>query len=140
MKPLLLLTFALALGCAGGDKPTDDDDFEVTDDTAGEDTEDTEDTEDPGPTTGPGVLGDETGLEAMCRRYVECGGSYYADAEACIQASYDYWGECTSAKDALNALGECVANVECGEYNPDSYTPSSVGCGDEWSDLGAADC
>ncbi|MES2642688.1 MAG: hypothetical protein V4850_24610 [Myxococcota bacterium] len=150
MKLLILLSFSLALGCALGGKETDKDGEEIPtdrdetgedDDEDDEDTDEDEDTDDEEePTTGPGVLGDETGLEAMCRRYVECGGNYYSDEEACMEASYDYWGECRAAEDALNALGECVAYVECGEYNPDSYTPSSIGCGDEWEDLGDADC
>ncbi|MDP2310490.1 MAG: hypothetical protein Q8P18_31015 [Pseudomonadota bacterium] len=153
MKLLLLLSFSLALGCALGGKAADKsgdvdpEDTEDVDDTEDEDedTEDEEDTDDEEdteeePTTGPGVLGDETGLEAMCRRFFECGGGYYENEEECMQASYDYWGECRAAEDALNALGECVANVDCDDYNPDSYNPSSVGCDDEWEDLGASDC
>jgi hypothetical protein len=131
----VILLLALTLGCSPDPASAEDTDVADTNEPA-----DTDDTEEPGPTTGPGVLGDETGLEAMCRRFFECGGTWYDDEEDCIQSSYDYWGECTAAKDALDALGACVAEVECSEYDPDSYHPDSVGCDEEWDDLNAADC
>lgn len=139
----LTLTLSLSLGCALGAKDEADDGAvdDIEDEEGDEDEEDTdEEDEEEEPTTGPGVLGDETGLEAMCRRFFECGGGYYSDEEDCIEASYNYWGDCRAAENALNALGECVAEVDCDDYNPDSYHPSSVGCGDEWEDLGNADC
>ena len=144
MKLFLLLTLSLSLGCALGDKADDGDVTDVEDvsdeETGEEDDEDEEDEEEEEATTGPGVLGDETGLEAMCRRFFECGGALYENEEECIQASYDYWGECSAVVDALDALGACVADVECSEYNPDSYHPGAIGCGDEFEELGASDC
>lgn len=88
-----------------------------------------------GPTSGPGVLPGETGLDAFCRRYVECGGTYYADEQACIDASLDYWGECAARRDALDAFGACMSEIECTDYDPDAYNPASTPCSEQWSDL-----
>ena len=88
-----------------------------------------------GPTSGPGVLPGETGLDAFCRRYFECGGTYYADEQACIDASLDYWGECAARRDALDAFGACMSEIECTDYDPDAYNPASTPCAQEWSDL-----
>lgn len=93
----------------------------------------------PAPTDGPGVLPGETGLDAFCRRYVECGGTYYADAQACIDESLGYWGECPSRRAALDAFGACMSEIECTDWNPDAYNPGSTPCAQEWSDLGASD-
>ncbi len=90
------------------------------------------------PTSGPGVLPGETGVEAMCRRVFECGGSYYADEDACIDAGVDYWGECAEVTAALDAFGACMSEVPCDEYDPDAYNPASTPCSEEWSDLGEA--
>lgn len=92
-----------------------------------------------GPTSGPGVLPGEGGLEAFCRRYVECGGTYYADEQACIDASYDYWGDCESRAAALDAFGACMAEIECSDWSPDSYNPASTPCAEEWQGVGASD-
>jgi hypothetical protein len=92
-----------------------------------------------GPTSGPGVLPGETGLEAFCRRYFECGGSYYADQQACIDESYGYWGDCPSRAAALDAFGACMSVIECTDWTPDAYNPASTPCAAEWEDLGASD-
>ena len=92
-----------------------------------------------GPTSGPGVLPGETGLEAFCRRYVECGGSYYADQQACIDESYGYWGDCPSRTAALDVFGACMSEIECTDWTPDAYNPASTPCAAEWEALGASD-
>jgi hypothetical protein len=92
-----------------------------------------------GPTSGPGVLPGEGGLEAFCRRYVECGGTYYADEQACIDASYDYWGDCASRAAALDAFGACMAEIECSDWSPDAYNPASTPCAEQWQGVGASD-
>ncbi len=88
-----------------------------------------------GPTSGPGVLPGETGLDAFCRRYFECGGTYYADEQDCIDASLDYWGECATRRDAQDAFGACMADIACDDYDPDAYNPASTPCAEQWSDL-----
>lgn len=92
-----------------------------------------------GPTSGPGVLPGETGLEAFCRRYVECGGSYYADQQACLDESYGYWGDCPSRTAALDVFGACMSEVECTDWTPDAYNPANTPCASEWEALGASD-
>jgi hypothetical protein len=92
-----------------------------------------------GPTSGPGVLPGETGLDAFCRRYVECGGSYYADQQACIDESYDYWGDCPSRATALDVFGACMSEIECTDWTPDAYNPASTPCAAEWEALGGSD-
>lgn len=101
--------------------------------------ETSDDTTAPAPTDGPGLLPGETGLDAFCRRYVECGGTYYDGAQACIDESLGYWGECKSRRDALDAFGECMSNLDCSEWNPDAYNPGSTPCSQQWSDLGASE-
>lgn len=89
-----------------------------------------------GPTDGPGVLPGETGLDAFCRRYVECGGTFYADQQACIDASLDYWGSCPSRRMALDVFGACMSEMECTDWSPDAYNPGSTPCAQQWQDLG----
>jgi hypothetical protein len=96
-------------------------------------------TTEPAPTDGPGVLPGESGLDAFCRRYVECGGTYYADAQACIDESEGYWGTCPSRKAALDAFGACMSEIECGDWSPDAYNPNSTPCAQQWSDLNASE-
>lgn len=88
---------------------------------------------------GPGVFPGESGLEAFCRRYVECGGTYYADQQECIDESYSYWGECPSRKTALDVFGACMADIACGDWNPDAYNPGSTPCAQQWQDLGQSE-
>jgi len=90
------------------------------------------------PTSGPGVLPGETGLDAFCRRYVECGGTYYADQDECIDASVGYWGECAEVTEALDAFGACMSEIACDEYNPDTYNPASTPCSEQWGEVGDA--
>lgn len=86
-------------------------------------------------TSGEGVLPGESGLEASCRRYRECGGTYYASAEACVTSSLEYWGECATVRSALDAFGSCMALVPCEDYSPDAYNPASTVCADQWAAL-----
>lgn len=80
-----------------------------------------------------------TGLEGNCDRYVECGGSYYDSAQACIDASLNYWTECRRPE--LDAFGECMAGLSCDEWgDPDAYNPANTPCVDAWQDLNEADC
>lgn len=93
----------------------------------------------PAPTDGPGVLPGETGLEAFCRRYVECGGTYYMDAQACIDASLSYWGECATRRAAQDIFGACMSEIACSDWSPDAYNPASTPCAREYGDLGASE-
>lgn len=104
-------------------------DGETTDPSAGESTTA------PAPTDGPGVLPGETGIDSFCRRYVECGGTYYADEQACLDETFGYWGECPSRRAALDAFGGCMSELDCSEWNPDAYNPGSTPCAEQWSDL-----
>lgn len=90
------------------------------------------------PTSGPGVLPGESGQEAMCRRALECGSTYYDSAQACIDAGTNYWGSCAEVTAALDAFGACMSDIPCDEYNPDAYNPSSTPCADQWGDLQSA--
>ncbi len=87
------------------------------------------------PTTGPGVLPGETGLDSMCRRALECGSTYYADAQDCIDQGVGYWGECTDVMTALDDFGACMSEMACEDYNPDAYNPNSTPCADLWGEL-----
>jgi hypothetical protein len=88
---------------------------------------------------GGGSSSGRDGLEGFCDHYVDCGGTYYADADACISASIDYWGECR--RDELDAFGDCMMELSCDEWgNPDTYNPASTDCSDEWSEVRSASC
>lgn len=90
------------------------------------------------PTSGPGVLPGEGGLEAFCRRFFECGGGYYSDEQDCIDASVNYWGECAEVTEALDGFGACMSEIACDDYNPDTYNPASTVCSEQWSDVQSA--
>lgn len=90
------------------------------------------------PTSGPGVLPGESGIEAFCRRYVECGGTYYADQQDCLDATVGYWGECAEVTAALDDFGACMSDIACEDYNPDAYNPASTVCAEQWGDVGSA--
>jgi hypothetical protein len=96
-------------------------------------------TTEPAPTDGPGVLPGEDGMDAFCRRYKECGGTYYEDQQACLDATYDYWGDCPSRKAALDAFGACMSEIDCDDWSPDAYNPSSTPCAAEWDQVGASE-
>lgn len=87
-----------------------------------------------GPASGPGTFPDETGLEAFCRRFVECGGTTY-DAQSCVDTSYEYWGSCPSRAAALDTFGSCMAELSCDDWSPDTYDPNSTVCAQQWADL-----
>lgn len=89
----------------------------------------------PAPTDGPGVLPGETGIDSFCRRYVECGGTYYADSQACLDETFNYWGECPDRRAALDAFGACMSELDCSEWNPDAYNPGSTPCAEQWANL-----
>lgn len=96
---------------------------------------DTTGTTEPPPTSGPGVLPGEDGMDAFCRRYVECGGTYYSGEQECLDETYGYWGDCPSRKAALDAFGACMSELDCGEWNPDAYNPNSTPCAAQWGDV-----
>lgn len=87
------------------------------------------------PTTGPGVLPGESGLDSFCRRYFECGGTYYGDQQECMDASTNYWGECAEVTEALDAFGGCMSELACDEYDPDTYNPANTPCSDQWGEV-----
>ena len=80
-----------------------------------------------------------SGLEAFCDHYVDCGGTYYEDQQACIDASLNYWGSCPSRRAALDAFGECMLGIPCDEWSPDTYNPASTDCAEEWKALGQSE-
>lgn len=84
-----------------------------------------------GPTVRPG-------LEGFCDHFKECGGTYYGTAQACVDASIGYWGECRRTQ--LDAFGECMKTIACSDWNPDSYNPASTDCSEEWSEVRSASC
>lgn len=96
-------------------------------------------TSEPPPTDGPGVLPGEDGMQAFCRRYKECGGTYYGDQQECLDATYDYWGDCASRKAALDEFGACMSELDCSEWNPDAYNPGSTPCAEQWSGVQSAE-
>lgn len=74
------------------------------------------------------------GLQGYCEYYKECGGSSYEDADACVQDSLDYWGDCRQPE--LDAFGNCMMGITCDEWgNPDAYNPNNTDCADEWDAL-----
>lgn len=80
-----------------------------------------------------------TGLEGFCDYYFECGGTWYSDVDACMDASIDQWGEC--ARPELDDFGDCMMGLTCEEWgDPDSYNPASTDCADEWDDVRDTDC
>lgn len=87
------------------------------------------------PTSGPGVLPGETGLDSMCRRAIECGSTYYRDTQACIDAGIDYWGTCPEVTVAMDNFGACMSEIACEDYDPDAYNPSRTPCADLYGDL-----
>src|SRR5690606_9569898 len=133
-------TAATATGDVGTTSPTSGEPSTgaSTTTSAGDDTTGSATTE-PAPTDGPGVLPGEDGMDAFCRRYKECGGTYYADQQACLDATYDYWGDCPSRKAALDAFGACMSEIDCADWNPDAYNPGSTPCAAEWDEVGASD-
>lgn len=96
-------------------------------------------TSEPPPTDGPGVLPGEDGMQAFCRRYKECGGTYYGDQQECLDATYDYWGDCPSRKAALDEFGACMSELDCGEWSPDAYNPNSTPCAEQWGGVQSAE-
>lgn len=78
------------------------------------------------------------GLEGFCDHYKDCGGTYYSDAQDCIDASINYWGECRRPE--LDDFGNCMMNVDCDDWNPDTYNPAGTVCSEQWSDVTGADC
>ncbi len=130
MRTSILLTLLLSLSACGD---TDSDDTGTSDGGTADGGADGG--------TGDGGTGStaRTGLEGFCDYYVECGGTYYADAQACIDATLGYWDECRQAE--LDAFGDCMmAKVECEDWNPDAYNPASTPCADEWADVTGKDC
>lgn len=121
MKRLLALTFTLTLplfACSGAKEPAD------TGDGAGDQ-------------GGGGTA--RKGLEGFCDHYKACGGGFYKDAEACVQATINYWKECRRPE--LNAFGDCMlAKVPCAGWNPDAYNPASTPCASEWAEVRGKSC
>ena len=135
MRSVMVVMLLAMLGCDGGDDKPDGDSPASPGDTTQEDTGVSQDTGD-----SMDVPAGPTGLEGYCERYKECGGTYYATAEDCVDATLSYWGDCPEMRTALDAFGDCMMDISCDDYNPDSYNPASTDCADEWSDVYDADC
>lgn len=120
----LPLALVLVLGCNG----SDGDDDEVTDDVI---------TDGGGDDDDGGDL-PRTGQDGMCDHAIECGSTYYADAQECIDAGTNYWGECRQAE--LDAFGDCMIEMDCADWNPDAYNPGSTPCADLYGDLATSEC
>ena len=119
------------MACAGG--PSVGDDGSVT----GELVQDTGlvDTSEPGNGAEAGAQ-----LDAWCVRWKECGGTVYETAEDCVQATLDYWGDCAQMLDALDSYAECMIDVPCMDYDPDTLDPSQTACAGAWSGVLGASC
>ncbi|MFP4600566.1 MAG: hypothetical protein ACLFVJ_20090 [Persicimonas sp.] len=143
------LSLMLAVGCSddssGGGAQTGDQDARSYD--ASGDATDSNEATTPDATTPDAATADaseaggsstRTGLEGFCDHYVDCGGTYYEDADACIDASIDHWGECRRAE--LDAFGDCMMQVDCDDWNPDTYNPANTECSEEWSAVSEASC
>lgn len=76
-----------------------------------------------------------TGLEHFCQRYFVCGGTTYADVNDCVGQSLDYWGTCSTRRAALDAFSECMANLDCSEYDPNGFIPGNTPCASLWTAL-----
>lgn len=116
--------------------PTSDASESATSDDTTSTSDTTGTTEDPTSTSGDTTGIVQSGLEAFCSHYVDCGGTYYEDEAACIDASLSYWGECPSRRDAQDVFGECMAEIPCDEWNPDAYNPNNTVCAEQWQALG----
>jgi DNA-binding Xre family transcriptional regulator len=66
-------------------------------------------------------------------------GTFYADAQDCIDQSLTYWGECASRRAALDDFGACMSEVACSDYSPDAFNPASTPCAQQWDQLGASE-
>ena len=129
VAPLRIALLPLLVACSGGSGESESD-------------------EPTGPDGGAVVIspdagGDEgpqprTGLAGYCDYYKECGGTYYATAQDCVDASIEYWGDCRQA--ALDIFGDCMMNIDCSEWNPDAFNPAGTDCSGEWSDVQQASC
>ncbi len=86
--------------------------------------------------SGPGTPTGRTGLEGSCDKYKACGGSYYATAQACIDAAVGYWGTCR--KPQLDAFGDCMRMQDCSLAGSDGYIPSQTPCAQQYKDLASA--
>ena len=137
MKNMIVLGLLVMWGCDGGDDKGASEDASIQDsrtgDTAAADNSDNNDSAEDLP-SGP------AGLDGYCERYKECGGIFYATAEDCVEATVDYWGDCPQMQAALDAFGDCMIDIPCDDYDPDSYNPASTDCAAEWSDINDADC
>lgn len=120
------LALALALTACGSEPPTTTD--------SGATNSDSGVVADSGDSGGSGLFG----LQRYCQAYKDCGGTYYATAQDCVDASLDYWGSCPSRRDALDTFGECMADVSCDSYNPDTYNPNNTECSAQWSAIAQA--
>lgn len=79
------------------------------------------------------------GLEGFCDHTMNCGSTYYEDADDCIEQSLDHWGECR--RDELDTFGDCMLEIDCDEWgDPDNYDPSQTDCADEWEAVEEASC
>lgn len=136
MKNVMVLVLLSMLGCDGGDDKvsSEDEDSSIQDTRTG----DTAAAQDSG--NAADLPSGPTGLDGYCERYKECGGTYYATADDCVEATVDYWGDCPEMQAALDAFGDCMIDVSCDDYDPDSYNPASTDCAGEWSDINDADC
>jgi hypothetical protein len=122
------LVGSLTLGGCGGDGSTDTSTDDTADDAFDDASDDASDDDGPPP---------PTGLDGFCDHYIDCGGTYYANADACVDASVDYWGEC--ARPDLDAFGDCMLELSCEEWgDPDAYNPSSTPCAEPYGELGSS--
>ena len=79
-----------------------------------------------------------TGFAGLCEHSEDCGGTYYATVQDCIDATIEYWGECRCPE--LDAFGNCMLSVECDGWDPDAYDPEDTPCAAEWQAIVTKDC
>lgn len=78
--------------------------------------------------------------EDWCDRWKECGGTIYETAEDCVEATYDYFGTCPDMQAALDAYAQCMIDVSCDTFDPDTYNPADTPCAHEWDIILATSC
>ena len=81
-----------------------------------------------------------SGYAAFCERYLVCGGVFYDTAEACVEATLDYYGDCPEVRASLDAYGTCMLDVPCNTYDPDAYDPLDTPCAGAWRRVLADAC
>jgi hypothetical protein len=82
--------------------------------------------------------GSSAGLLGFCEHYIECGGTTYSSAQACVTDAISFWGSCRRPQ--LDAFGTCMVGVSCASWNPSAYDPHDTPCGALWDEVAQTPC